>query len=195
MFPETIETDSLALGRVSEETVDVFELYELYRQGAASTTGVFEYVPQDPYETVKDARDQITDAQEAWEERSAAPYAVFVTDVNDDEESLAGISGLALEWERRTGTLGLILARPYWGNGYAGECAMALTELAFDRLDLDVVAIGYEHGNDRSKSAVESFVDRVDGRYEGRLRNWTPIDDEILDHHRYTVTQAEYEEG
>ena len=71
---------------------------------------------------------------------------------------------------------------------------MALTELAFNRLDLELVAIGYEEGNERSQRAVEKFIDVVGGQYDGVLRNWTPIGDEIADHHRYTVTQGQYQQ-
>lgn len=186
MFPETIETDSLRLTQLSGEYVDVFDLYALFAEGHESAIDVFEYVPQEPFSTVKEARDQLAEAETAWEEGTAAQYAV-----NTAGGDLAGYAVLSIEWQRRTGTLGFILANPYWGEGYAGECALALTELAFDRLDLELVAVGYEDGNERSKRAVEKFIDCIGGQYDGVLRNWTPIGDEVADHHRYTVTREQ----
>lgn len=78
------------------------------------------------------------------------------------------------------------------GNGFAGECLRALTELSLDRLNLELVATGYESGNERSERAVEKFVDAVGGQYDGVVRNRTPVGDAILDHHRYTVTREQY---
>lgn len=189
MFPETIETDSLVLNQFCEEKVDVFSLYELFAEESKDATDVFKYVPQDPYTSVKEARDQLVKAETAWEEAETAQYAVYAS--NGD---LAGYAVVSIEWERQTGNIGFILAKSYWGQGYAGECATALTELAFDQLDLELVAIGYEEGNERSKRAVEKFIDTVGGQYDGVLRNWTPIGDEIADHHRYTVTQGQYQQ-
>jgi len=188
MFPESIETDSLTLEQLSEAHVDVFELYELFEAGGDDVDDVFEYVPQEPYATVKDARERLEKATTSWDEREAAQYALFTTDGD-----LAGFTGLFLEWERRTGRIGFILGKPFWGNGYAGECAHALTELTFDRLGLELVEIGYEEGNERSKSAIEQCIDTYDGQYDGVLRNWTPLGDEVADHHHYTITREQYE--
>ncbi|MFC7155271.1 GNAT family N-acetyltransferase [Halomarina halobia] len=188
MFPERIETDRLALERFCQERVDLFDLYRLFAAGSESADGVFEYVPHDPYRTVKEARDRLERAERRWSEGEAAWYAVYPA-----EGELAGYAALSVEWERRTGNVGFVLARPFWGRGYAGECATALTELAFDRLDLDLIAIGYEEGNGNSERAVEKYVERYGGRYDGVLRNWTPIGDDVLDHHRYTVTREQYQ--
>lgn len=187
VFPESIETDSLTLARFCESSVGVFVLYDLFSDDNEGIDDIFEYVPQEPYSSVKEARDQLEKAETAWEEGEAAQYAVYTAGDN-----LAGYAVLSIEWKRQTGNLGFILAKPYWGEGYAGECATALTELAFDRLDLEVVAIGYEEGNERSKRAVEKYIDAVGGQYDGVLRNWTPIGDEVADQHRYTVTQEQY---
>lgn len=190
MFPETIETDSLVLNQLCEKDVDTFDLYDLFAEGHESAIEVFEYVPQEPYSTVKEARDQLVKAETAWEEADSAQYAIYTAD-----DALAGYTGLFLEWGRRTGRLGFILAKPYWGEGYAGECALALTELAFDRLDLELVAVGYEDGNERSKRAIEKFIDSVGGQYDGILRYRTPIGDKVAHHHRYTVTQEQYQQA
>ncbi|WP_306053513.1 GNAT family N-acetyltransferase [Natronococcus wangiae] len=188
VFPETIETDSLVLSRLSEANVDVFELYDLFAGGRDGVADAFEYVPQEPYASVKDARDQLDEAAASCDDGDAAQYAVYTVD-----GTLAGYTGLFLEWDRRTGRIGFILGKSHWGNGYAEECALALTDLAFDRLDLDLVAIGHEEGNGRSKRAIERFTDSVGGQYDGILRNWTPIGFEIADHYRYTVTRDQYQ--
>jgi ribosomal-protein-alanine N-acetyltransferase len=187
MFPEHTETERLTLSRFCHDTVDPDSLYELFGAGTDGVATVFEYVPQTPFQTFKEAYDMIERAESSWKSGEMALYAVYPPD-----NELAGYTALSLEWERRTGTIGIILATPYWGREYAGECADALTELAFDCLDLELVAIGYETGNEKSERMVEKYIETYGGQYDGLLRNWTPVDDTVLDHHRYTVTQEQY---
>lgn len=59
LFPESIETDSLTLEQFSDSHMDVFELSELFEAGRDDVDAVFESVPQEPYASVKEARDQL----------------------------------------------------------------------------------------------------------------------------------------
>jgi len=105
--------------------------------------------------------------------------------------TLGGLTAMVTKWERRKATLAVILTKPYWGNGYAGECAETLTEIPFERLDLELVELGYDEGNDRSKAAIESFIDRLGGQYDGVWRNATPRDG-VADNFRYSITREQY---
>lgn len=189
MFPETLDTDGLILKQFCEEQVDIFELYTLFAKDAEGVEDVFSYVPQEPYRSVKEARDQLVEAETAWDEAASAQYAVYT-----DTDALAGYTGLFLEWDRRAARIGFTLGKQYWGNSYASECAAALTDLAFNRLDLEVVAIDHADGNERSKRAIEKFIKTVGGQYDGVLRNWMAIGDEVADHHRYTITRDQYQQ-
>ena len=189
MFPQTLETENLVLVQFCDEQVDVFELYDLLAEGREGVEDVFEYVPQESYGSVKEARDQLVEAGTSWKEADSAQYAVYTA-----KDSLVGYAELFFKWKRRTARIGFTFSKQYWGNGYAGECAMELTRLAFDRLDLELVAIGHEDGNRKSKRAIEKFIETVGGQYDGVLRNWTPLGDEIADHHRYTVTREQYQQ-
>lgn len=187
MFPDAIETDSVVLRRLCRDAVDPRTLYDRFGAGAEEVDEVFAHVPQEPFASLRDAREWLDEAEAEWDDGEVAQYGVFPSD-----DEFAGFAALAVAWERRTGRPGVILARPFWGEGYAAECATALTDLALDRLDLEAVAIGYEAGNDRSKRVVEPFVERYGGQKDGVLRNRTPVGDEVRDHHRFTVTRAEY---
>lgn len=66
-------------------------------------------------------------------------------------------------------------------------------ELAFERLDLGMMAIPLHADNGNSYRAVKKYVVRHGGRYEGLLRNHTGRYDEPADHHRFSIGQAEYE--
>lgn len=186
MFPESIEADSLELLGLTPDRIDVFELYELFAGGTENAAAVFEYIPQEPFDTPKDANEWLTDAAEEWERAENARYGVHA------DGALVGTTGLNGVWEHHLGSLGVILGKPHWGHGYATECAEALTELALETLDLELVTIGYDEGNERSKAVIERFVDRYGGQYDGLRRNGTVRGDEVVDTYDYSITQTQY---
>jgi RimJ/RimL family protein N-acetyltransferase len=103
-------------------------------------------------------------AIEAWVERARRRWAdhgfgLFVVEL-PGEAPFVGVVGLndlhpaapaapAIEGAWR-------IARPYWGNGYAGEAARAVFEDGFFRLGLhEIVAIAMER-NQRSRRVMET---------------------------------------
>ena len=68
-------------------------------------------------------------------------------------------------------------------------------ELAFCRLDLEVVAVTHHADNDNSRRAIEKYVEAHGGRCEGLLRNWIPYGEEVADEYRYTISREEYGES
>lgn len=102
---------------------------------------------------------------------------------------LAGIASAWWLWERDTAKLGLLLAPDFWGRGYALEANTRLTEMAFDRLDLGAIQIGHSVDNERSRPAVESYIDRFDGHREGVRRHDATDGSEPIDVVRYVVTR------
>lgn len=68
-----------------------------------------------------------------------------------------------------------------------------MIELAFEGLDLDLVAVPVQEENDRSRRAVEQYVESYGGQYDGLIRNSTTRPDgSIIDHRRYTITREQY---
>ncbi|MFW5924307.1 MAG: GNAT family N-acetyltransferase [archaeon] len=190
MFPAAIETGRLRLERLDHEHVDPFELYEV--TSATEMAAVWRYTPFDPHETVQDAVEYVDDAVERWQDAESADYAIRPREGEDDAGEFAGTAFLNTEWNRRTGRLGIWLAKPFWGRGYSGERASALLALAFDRLDLQVVAVTHSVDNEKSRRAVEKYVDRFGGRREGVLRNFVGDDGYVSDEVRYTISQEEW---
>ena len=190
MFPETIETERLELRRFSRENFDPLDLYPFYAERHSETVAEeFEHVSTSPHATVKETRDHLVNAEEWWDDAKSATYGV----VSKREDEFAGTANLLMEWERRTGLTGLWLRKPFWGRGYSGERAVALLTLAFDVLDLELASAGYLDGNEQSKRAIEKYVERFGGQYDGLLRNWVPVDDEVRDLHRYTILREQWE--
>ena len=194
MFPERIETDRLVLERLCRENIDCFEFYRICSDadGSEDMTEVTRYMPWEPHETVNESKEFIDGAEKRWNDGEGATYVVRPRDGEDGADEFAGVGGLATDWDRRTGGLGTWLRKKFWGRGYSGERAAALMEVAFSRLDLEVVAVTHHADNDKSRRAIEKYVEAHGGRCEGRLRNWVPYGDKVADEYRYTITQEEY---
>ena len=191
IFPKRIETDRLRLERLSRETVDVFELYRI----CSSDEGIDQvtsYLPWDPHDTVKETGEFVEDCEETWDDEEGATYVVRPREGEDGAGEIAGLAGLGTKWEHRTANLGIWLRKRFWGRGYSGERARALIEVAFDRLDLELVAVTHQAGNEQSRRAIEKYVEALGGRHEGRLRNRGVHGGEPVDLHRYTISREEY---
>lgn len=192
LFPETIETERLHLERLSH-AVDVLEYYECCSYREPAIEEITRYLPWNPHETVKDTHDYIASMADEWNDGTRAEYVIRPKSGEDGAGEIAGSAGLLCRWEKDLGLPAIWLRKPFWGRGYAGERADALLELAFDRLDLGVVAIPLHADNDNSYRAVEKYVERHGGRYEGLLRNHAGRYDAPADHHRFSISQSEYE--
>lgn len=191
IVPERIETDRLRLERLGRETVDPLELYRI----CSSDDGIDEvtaYLPWSPHRSVDETASFIEERERDWEDRESVTYVIRPRDGEAGAGQLAGLAGLAFAWDRLTARLGVWLRRRFWGRGYSGERAAALMEVAFDRLDLDAVAVTHQVGNERSRRAIEQYVEAHGGRREGRLRNWSVRDGAPVDEVRYTVSREEY---
>jgi len=192
VFPETIETDRLRLEARGPETVDLDECYRI----CSSDPGideVTEYVTWDRHETKKETLEFLERGRERFEDGEAATYVIRPREGEDGAGEIAGFGGFDVEWDRRTANLGVWLRKRFWGRGYSGERAAALADVAFDALDLEVVAVSHHPDNEASRRAIEKYVDRLGGRREGRLRNTLEFaDGSVHDEVRYTISQAEW---
>jgi RimJ/RimL family protein N-acetyltransferase len=66
--------------------------------------------------------------------------------------------------------------------------------VAFDRLDLEAVAVTCHAENEKSRRAIRKYVETAGGREEGLLRNHTRYRDGVADSYRFTVTREEWVE-
>ncbi|WP_224447394.1 GNAT family N-acetyltransferase [Haloprofundus salilacus] len=193
MFPSEIETDHLRLVQLCRDNLSARELYRHVGRNASNVDELSRYTMWDPHRTFKETHDYLVDVEYQWDEREQATYVVYSREADVDD--FAGVTNLHLGWKRRSAELGIWLRKPFWGRGYSGERAAALFELAFERLDLELVGAAHQDGNEKSKRAIERYVEEHGGQYDGILRNWIPKGDEVRDLHRYTVSRKQYLES
>lgn len=192
LFPETLESARLRYEAIRPAAFDPFEMYEHVNPDAPGIDDVTEYVTWDPHDTPNETAEFVEHAGEQREANEAVHYAIYPTH-GAHEEAFVGTTGLSVDWDRQLGELGIWLRPVVWGNGYSGERAGRLFDLAFDRLDLACVAVEHAVDNKQSARAVEKYVERFGGRREGRLRNAIATQSgEVLDTVRYTVRREEW---
>lgn len=210
-FPDALTTDRLRLAALTAETVDTLDYYRVVSGRADEEfERVTRYLPWDPHDHPKETHEFLSGLAER---RAAGENAEFVvrpregTDGRasaggaagrradaDGTEEFAGVVGLGIDPDRRTGELGIWLREPFQGRGYAGEACRALARVAFERLALDLVVAVVRADNGASNRAFERFATDLGGRREGRLRNgWrSAADDRPHDAVRYSVTRQEW---
>ncbi|WP_299330615.1 GNAT family N-acetyltransferase [Haloplanus sp.] len=192
LFPDRMESDRLVYERLHPETTDPLELYQHVHREAPDIDTITRYVPWDPHESPKETAEFIRDCGEAFAAGEDAHYAVRPTE-GDREGELAGMAALHPDWECRLAKLGTWFRKPFWGRGYSGERAARFLELAFNRLEFEVVAVTCDPENEPSQRAIESYIDRFGGRREGRIRNDIVIGEEPRDSLRYSIARDEWE--
>lgn len=191
LFPTEMESERLRYERLHPEEFDAFELYEHVRKGAPAIDEITEYVTWDPYSSPKEAFDWVETCGTNFENGETATYVVR-PNAGERAGELAGLASLNPEWDRKRGTLGTWFRKPFWGRGYSGERAARFLELAFDRLELELVRVIHDPDNDNSRRAIERYVDRFGGRQAGRIRNDTVMDGEPRDCVYYSISRSEW---
>ncbi|MFB6133010.1 MAG: GNAT family N-acetyltransferase, partial [Halanaeroarchaeum sp.] len=191
LFPTEMESERLRYERLEPATVDPFELYEHVRAGAPHIEEITEYVSWEPYEHPKVAFDWVEQCGEDAESGEGVTYVLRPTK-GERADELAGLAGLRVKWDRQLATMGTWLRKPFWGRGYSGERAGRFLELAFDRLDLEVIAVTHDPENEQSARAIQKYVERFGGQKEGRIRNDIVVDGEPRDSVRYSITRGEW---
>ena len=194
LFPAEMESERLRYERLHPDEFDPWELYEYARKDAPHTDEITEHVTWEPYEHPKEAVDWVHQCGSAFEEGSRATYVLRPKE-GERAGEFAGLAGIEPDWDRRVAELGTWLRKPFWGKGYSGERAGRFLELAFDRLDLEVVTVTHDPENEPSRRAIEKYVDRFGGRKEGYLRNDIVIGGEPRDSVQYSISREEWAEN
>ena len=114
--PETIETYRLRL-RIPRlnDAEDVFRKY-------AQDPAVTKYVMWTPHENIMVTRDFVRRCVQCWEGETAFPWVIELK----TNRELVGM--IELRMEKHRADMGYVIARQYWGNGYATEALKSIVD-------------------------------------------------------------------
>jgi ribosomal-protein-alanine N-acetyltransferase len=192
LFPTEMESERLQFEHLHPDTLDPFELYRHVHEGAPHIDEITAHVVWDPYKQPKEAVDWIEQCGQEFENGEGATYVLRPKE-GERAGEFAGLAGIGVEWDHKVAGFGTWLRKPFWGEGYSGERAARMLELAFDRLDLDLVRVEHDPENEKSEAAIQRYVDRFGGRRVGRIRNDAIMNGEVRDSIQYSIAREEWE--
>jgi [ribosomal protein S5]-alanine N-acetyltransferase len=119
----TLRTPRLTLRPFTPE--DARPLYHIYQHA-----GVLQYFPNPTPPPLEKVERFIAAQQAHWETYGYGNWAICLPDLAE----LAGWAGLQFIPETGETEVGYLLDRPYWGQGYATEAALAALQFGFEHL-------------------------------------------------------------
>jgi len=117
MFPESITTDRLRHERLCHDNVNLDTFFRIcaYDEGIEEIT---RYMPWTPHETIKESKEFIDSTEQKWMDGESLKYIIRPTPSEDGAGEFAGLTGLKLDWERRTAIEWIWLRKQFWGREY-----------------------------------------------------------------------------
>lgn len=155
---------------------DAQAIFETYAQDPEVTR----YVTWKPHESIAMTEEFLRDAVAAWEGDERFVWAI--TEIDDD----APIGGIDARVEGHRVEIGYVIARPYWGKGYATEATRAIVEHATASPEISRVWAMCIVDN----SASSRVLEKCGMEKEGRLRRFIVfpnLGDEARDVYVYSV--------
>lgn len=163
-----------------------------------------DWQPTDADDLFEYAKDPDTGPNAGWQPHQTREESVKIIDyfmqendvwavVDQKDNKVIGSIGLHHDQHRRNENarmLGYVIAKAYWGRGYATEAAQAVLQYAFTSLDLELVSVMHFHFNLASKRVIE----KCGFRYEGTLRQAIQLfDGRITDDVCYSLLRREWQ--
>jgi ribosomal-protein-alanine N-acetyltransferase len=192
VYPDEVRTERLRLVHESTAEADLDEYYDSLAADSLAPAET-EYAMVDGVQHVGEVCEFVADRDDWWGDAKGATYAIRPREGEPGAGALAGEATCWTDWDTQFGHFSVSLRKRFWGRGYSGERAAAFVELAFEHLDLDAVGTAHAVANENSRRAVETYVERLGGRREARLRNYGALDGEPVDVVRYTISREEYD--
>lgn len=170
-FPTYIETDSLILRGPIHEVWELHDFYDFHNTQAGDQMA--KYNEFERPETIPAAAEIYDYIKDGWEENERAYYAIEEKQERQDFNSeFVGVCGIdPIQWDKKRAEIGIWLHPIVWGNGYSSERAIALCDVIFNVLDLEVTLISVADVNKNSIAAVRKYVDQLGGEKVGTIAN------------------------
>lgn len=159
LLPETIETRRLTLRKpVLEDAASVFEAY-------STDPEVTRFLAWRPHDSLGDALSAMLTRLACWE--AGTEFSWMITPKDEPASILGMISAVPDRMKWRC-SVGYVLAKPHWGNGYMTEAVRALIATLFEQPGLYRIWAVVDEDNFASARVLE----KAGMTREGILYRW-----------------------
>lgn len=185
VYPEQIKTKRLMLRPVFN-----LHVYRWYRVCSTVDEETTRHLSWSPYSHPDEAADFLSRSKGYWEQNEMARYSVGLRSKN----CVIGATALRTHWKKSKGVLGLWLKKAHWGNEYSTERAQALFYVGFCVLDLSIIEVRHNAGNERSRRSIEKYMSTFGGERTGVVKNNNVgPDGQIHDSVVYALERSSYQ--
>lgn len=154
--PERFETARLLLRPPNlDDAKPIFDTY-------AHDPEVTRYLVWEPHETLEDTQIFLHRCLDVWKEETAFPWALVIKET----DQLIGM--LELRFDGHKADLGYVMARSFWGEGFATEAAKLVVDWALAQPPVHRVWAVCDVDNYASARVLE----KAGMQREGILRRW-----------------------
>jgi ribosomal-protein-alanine N-acetyltransferase len=174
--PNVIRTKRLVLRALTHEDADDMFAY-------ARDPEVSRYLSWSAHRTVADSHAFIAWAVSRYRQGAPAPWAVAL-----DGTVIGTATFLDVHETHRFTSIGYVIGRSHWGNGYAPEITRALLEEAFERRGFNRVEAQVRSDNIRSAHVLK----KAGLRFEADLRQRFFINNRFYDSKMYCLLAEQW---
>lgn len=178
-MPFQVQTERLVLRRPRRR--DAQAIFEAY----ASDPEVTRHLTWRTHDSLADTQSFLDAADRGWSTGADTPYLAWL------EDSLVGATGLTRVGPGRMRT-GFLVARPLWGQGFAGEMVGGMARVAFGLARCDKLEALVDLENAGSVRVLKRFGFRQDGDATGVHPNVGP---EVRSLARYVLGRDDFVDG
>lgn len=186
--PDCIITDNLTFYPIFE--IDFSRVSDLFMSTKEST---LQYYSEPAYSNPKKIAEYVSKRRLQWMRNERFSYVI------EYNGQLIGKTYLGVVDSMSSYVWGLWLQEEYWGNGFSGERADALLHVVFGRLNASVLTVGTHIENQRSRQAIEKYIDRYGGSYYGTVPvpklEWSDVADDpttVIQHPEWAITAEDF---
>ncbi|MFD2045681.1 GNAT family N-acetyltransferase [Ornithinibacillus salinisoli] len=178
MFVYDIDEEISLRSLVGQDAIALFQLTDRSRHYLR------EWLPWvDDTVNINDSREFIANSHQLYEKRIGLNAGIFYKGM------LVGVAGFnSFDWRNQIGFIGYWLGVDFQGNGIMTRVVSALTDFAFQHLQLNRVDIRAAYENKKSRAIPE----RLGFRMEGHIRQAEWLYNHFVDHVIYGMLASEW---
>lgn len=169
-----LETERLILRKMTMQ--DAQSMYTNW----ANNDEVTRFVTWYPYDNVEDVRKRLIRLEEMYVENNFYSWGI---ELKESQQLIGEISFVDFSEKHETATLGYIIGKEFWGQGYMAEAVNRLINFAFKDLNLYRIQAFYDVRNPNSGRVME----KAGMKYEGTLRDCRIVKGERVTLKQYAI--------